>query len=196
MTDGVCFVAYGGNALRELQLAAAQLRQVAPKLRYTAITQQNFDSEQTGRWAKLNLDTLSPYDHTLYLDVDTRVKDRAIMTVFDILHDGYDLVIAPSTNQHREVFSHIRETERETTFAFLENPMPLQLQAGVFGFRKSAQVARLFQIWRDEWQQGDGQDQAALLRALDCQPLRIWLLSWDWNSLHGSIVEHLFGRAR
>jgi len=104
-------------------------------------------------------------------------------------------VIAPSANQGHNLFAHIDNEEREYTWAQIANPFPLQLQAGVMWFNKSDRVLELFDAWRDEWNKFKRQDQAALIRALQQHPLRIWILGLDWNSRRGAIVDHNFGRA-
>ncbi len=151
-----------------------------------------FGDNGTGRWAKLNLDQLSPYDPTLYLDADTRVHGDA-RAILSILGDGYDLAVAPSTKQGTEALWHIAEDEREATFAELGRDL-LQLQGGVIAFRKTAEVHALFAAWREEWQRWRDQDQAALLRALYRCPVRLWLLSNEWNG--GALIEHRYGAAR
>jgi len=110
-----------------------------------------------------------------------------------VLADGFDLVLAPSVNQGAKVLEHIEVPERLETFDFIGNPEPLQLQAGVFWFNRQ-RCAKLFEAWRDEWQKHRSQDQAALLRALDREPVRVHVLDRAWNG--GSIIEHKFGAAR
>jgi hypothetical protein len=163
----------------------------------SATTFVKFESETSGRWAKLNIDTLSPYAQTLYMDADTRVMSADIVNGFNVLDCGYDMALAPSENQAGEFLSHSTEDDKNGTRAALINPDPLQLQAGVFFVTFNDATRALWTQWRREWQSaGGGQDQGALLRAMDKAPVKLWLLSFDWNSRHGSIVEHHFGEAR
>lgn len=199
---GVCFVAYGAPACRELGTSIAALRKVCDypiaiisdqKTPYSDVQHIVFPLRDKGaRWSKLNLDTLSPFDYTLYLDVDTRVMG-GIFAGFDILQSGYDLVIAPSNFQYSAIFRHIQNAERQLTFEELGTSELLQLQAGVFFFRKSPAMLELFTTWRVEWERFEDQDQAALLRALDKTPVKLWILSYMFNG--GELVQHLFGRA-
>lgn len=201
-TRGICFVAYGDPARRELGAALNDLRKVTDlpvavicdqKTPYHALQHIHFERRDKGaRWSKLNLDALSPFDNTLYLDVDTRVMGD-IFAGFEILADGYDFVIAPSRMQYSLIFRHIKNEERELTFSELGTSDLLQLQAGVFFFRKSPAVLELFTTWREQWERFEDQDQAALLRALDKTPVKVWLLSYLFNG--GELVQHLFGRA-
>lgn len=203
---GIVYIAYGDRARRSVaravesareftQLPVAIVGDIDPRIEGAQFI--GYDSEHTGRLAKLNLDTLSPYDYTLYLDADTRIKSRDICRGFSILAAGYDVVMAHSENQGIEFLSHSTPTDREQTRVALGNLEPMQLQAGVIFFVKNSETAALWSEWRNEWRNaGGGQDQGALLRALDKAPLKLWVLSLDWNSRNGSIVEHHFGEAR
>jgi histidinol-phosphate/aromatic aminotransferase/cobyric acid decarboxylase-like protein len=91
------------------------------------------------------------------------------------------------------IFRHIKNEERELTFSELGTSDLLQLQAGVFFFHKSPAVLELFTAWREQWERFEDQDQAALLRALDKTPVKVWILSYLFNG--GELVQHLFGRA-
>jgi len=199
MSAGVCYIAYGLRARQETEQAIKYLRQhhdwpiTVIGERVNGAEHREFeDPAGTGRWAKVNLDALSPYTDTLYLDADTRVHGE-IGAGFHILADGFDVVLAPSTKQATDALWHIAEEEREATFAELGRDL-LQLQGGVFWFRKSIETAALFAAWREEWQRWRDQDQAALLRALHRQLVRLWLLGNDWNG--GVLIEHRYGAAR
>jgi hypothetical protein len=150
------------------------------------------NSVQMSRWAKVNLDQWAPSADTLYLDADTHVLSDAIMVGFDILDDGWDMVITPSDKQDDQWLWHCDEHDREATRN--EVGPSTQLQAGVFWFRKSERVAEFFRAWREEWLRFKGQDQGALLRALERCPIRVWLLGYPFNG--GAVVAHNYGMAR
>lgn len=198
VTQGIVYVAFGDGARAEAEMSMRALRSHNPTLKVATISETpigsakhiSFDDPRYGaRWAKLNLDTLSPFDDTLYLDADTRPRANLEM-LFASLRDGFDMAIAPSTQQGDKSLWHVDKDEREATFdAF--GFTPLQFQAGVFAFRKSEAMSALFQAWRDEWR--DGQDQAALLRALQKSPVKLWLMS---ATLSEVLVLHLFGKVR
>lgn len=198
--DGAVYVAYGPRARAEAQESIKSLI-LCNDLPITAICNDeipgvdcvHFDRPGPGaRWAKLNLDRLVDYDNVAYLDADTRVNGD-LSPAFAILADGWDMAIALSTNQGGAALCHIGAEEKRITLKDLGNPLPLQLQAGVIFFNRR-RCTRLFAAWRDEWLRWKDKDQAALLRALQREPVRIWLLGRDWNG--GAIIEHLFGRAR
>jgi len=67
-----------------------------------------------GRWAKVNLDAISPWDQTLFLDADTRVYDKLDIG-FKLLDLGWDLVIVPSIPQGGDLLGHCSEAERQAS---------------------------------------------------------------------------------
>lgn len=199
---GVVYVAYGENARRECGYSVESLRRTGNKYDVSAICDKPIagvghvhmaERDVGGRWAKLNLDLLSPYNETLYLDADTRILGR-LDAGFEILADGWELVIAPSFLQGDEKLWHIGKDERLDTFTTWGTSDILQLQGGVFWFRKCETITRFFGAWRQEWERFGVNDQAALLRALWRVPVKVWLMGRDWNG--GDIVAHYYGRAR
>ncbi len=197
--DGVIYVAYGEAARRECRYSVESLRghmdvpvSVVCDRPIDGVNSIQWDDPRKGaRWAKLNLDTLTPYEYTLYLDADTRVH-ADLGNVFGILRDGWDMAIAPSTQQGASLLWHVGDAERRATLDGLGNAEALGLQAGVFGFRRG--LGAFWGAWREEWLRYNDQDQAALLRALAREPVRLWLLGRPWNG--GALVEHRFGCAR
>lgn len=199
--NGIVCVAYGRQARIAATQIIASLQAHNANLSVSVVSASPlrvadticFDDPGPGaRWAKLNIDRLSPYERTLYLDADTEVLDD-VSSLFAILADGWDLVIAPSRRQGADVLGHLPAEDRQYTLEVVGS-MPLNLQAGVFGFRKGEAVSRLFEAWRAEWRRFEDQDQGALLRALSRSPIRVWLLGQDWNG--GRLIEHHFGRLR
>jgi len=147
---------------------------------------------KSSRALKTRLFEFSPFDYTLYLDADTRVMGD-VSAGFDILDAGFDIVITPSVNQGKECLWHLSEIERTSTFEEL-GIIPLQLQAGVFWFKKNYRTECMFSNWQTEWGVWYGEDQGAFLRALYSCPLKIWLLGRPFNG--GAVVKHLFGFCR
>lgn len=197
---GVLYVAYGQNARHEVLQSAASLRQSNPGLAAAVISDHPVrnlrhihapDSDPGARSVKLRMDLLSPFEHTAYLDADTRVF-QSLEAGFDMLADGWELVITPSRHQEDNVFYHIHPNEGQATIAHL-GYVPLQLQGGVIFFRKTCAVHQFFEVWREEWARFQGQDQAALMRALHRVPVRVWILGRPFNG--GAVVAHHFGQA-
>lgn len=196
---GVCYVAYGEAACREARLSIQSLR-LFNDLPVTVIGEPVAGAEHVefpqvdagGRWAKLNVNLLTPYKLTAYIDADAWPM-ADISAGFEIVADGWDIAITASTNQGRDLFWHVEEEERAATIIELGRDL-LQLQAGVMFIGKSQDTARLFSAWRCEWLRWKDQDQAALMRALAIVPARVWILNNCWNG--GSIISHRFGAIR
>jgi hypothetical protein len=209
LTKGAIWIAFGNPSLREAMKAIQEYQAILPSataapvaLICEAMTPlRNVqhvireDISWGARQTKVMLDLITPYNHTLYMDADTRVKSSAILRGFKMLEAGWDLIMAPSHRQGSDVFGHIDQEERIYTFNRLSNIQAIQFQAGVMWFSNSTQVASLFDAWREEWNVFKRHDQAALARAIDRVPIKIWVLGSDWNGRRGTIVDHLFGRA-
>lgn len=194
-------MAYGENARNEARLSIQTLQAIHdwPVL---VVSDEPFElpgvdfhyapnDDPSFRQRKLDANILAPWDYTLYLDADTRVV-QAIDAGFAILEDGWDMVIIPSANQGRDVLWHLNPEERLETVEGLKGA-ELQLQGGVFWFRKCEEIDVFFRQWREEWEQWQGQDQGALLRALHRMPINVWLLGRPFNG--GAAIQHRFGKA-
>ncbi len=198
---GVIYVAFGRGARREARLSAESLKRYHPLMPVLVITGRDdgpvgwapsveYDDPGTpGRWAKVNLDRLTIWEDTLFLDADTRVYGN-LEQGFQVLSQGYDLAMCPSIPQQAEMLGHLTEEERTTTLVSLPIE-PLQLNTGVMWFRKTAAITKLFAEWRRQWKRWQDKDQGALLRALYQRPVRIWLMGRAFNA--GTIVGHRFG---
>ena len=199
VSQGIVYIAYGAKAMREAESAIQQgqhgyetfLIGHAAELKASQMLKPR-TSAQTARYTKTSLDRLSPYDHTLYLDADTRVTGN-LQPGFDLLVAGFDMVIVPSASQGNDLLWHISEEEREVTFDEC-GYHPLQLQAGVFWFAKNIRTKAFFHAWREEWLRWSGEDQGAFTRALRRSPLKLWLLGRPFNG--GPVIQHHFGACR
>lgn len=195
--NGVVYVAYGPKAKEESRLSIKSLKQ-HNSIPLTIIDERlcpgdpGMTDSQRARWGKLNIPELVDYDNVLYVDSDTRIHGD-LSIGFRFL-DGWDMAIAPSKNQDADLFAHIPDAqEKMTTLEEIGNPWPLQLQCGLMYFNRE-RCTRFFGAWRDEWKKYQDQDQAAFLRALNREPIRIWLLGRPFNG--GELVEHRFGACR
>lgn len=202
MSLGVLYVAYGRKAKQEARFSVESLGRVHPTWPVTVITDNEPigwapsqpwpDSGTPGRWAKVNLDNLTPYDCTLFLDADTRVYGD-LDVGFRLLRLGWDMVMVASKPQGGEMLGHLTDQERAVTLAECRID-PLQLNTGVIWFRKSYRVKLLFREWRKQWERYKDKDQGALLRALEKRTAHIALLGWPFNG--GAVVGHRFGACR
>jgi len=198
---GVVYVAFGKHALEEVDKSIRTLRKNWSVKGKVYILKKTLGSSPVGasvgqqaHWAKTCVDLWSPFDYTLLLDADTRIKG-SLSIGFAALKQGWDLVMVPS--EHRpEVLWHLTQEDKDATFLGMGLPRPLMLNTGVLFFVKTPRTKRFFAAWRSEWLRFKGWDQGAFLRASRQVPVSIWLLGLPFNSTDGEIVEHLFGRAR
>jgi len=196
VNEGVIYIATNQRALNEANTSAELLRGdyriIGTDWKDSGAIPPGLNPEQASRWYKTNLYNQSRYKYTLYLDADTRPRGD-YRWMFQALASGWDLLISFSAQQADECLWHISEDEREFTYQSI-GYVPLQWQCGVMAFRKHARVRRLFELWHTEWNIYRGQDQAAFLRALYQQPVKLWILGRPWNG--GAMINHLYGRCR
>ncbi len=153
-----------------------------------------FPGGKGARWAKLSAESfVQEWDQFVYIDADTRIY-ADISAGFDILDDGFDVVMTASAAQGDELFWHVEDAETATTLMEVQNPEPLQLQCGMMFVQRNRRTEELFAIWREEWRRWGDQDQAAFVRALYKCPVKLWLLGRPWNG--GAVIGHRWGAIR
>ena len=193
MTDGVVVIAYGAKAEQEY---TGFSRSYSYACNHYPVQMIGGDygaaNKPASRRAKVNLFDLSKFDKFVYLDVDTRTRE-SLTPLFDILADGWDIVICPSSNQDEQTFWHVGEQERNATLNEI-GINPLQLQCGVIAVSKNERTRALFQAWALEWMRYSGEDQAAFARALYRAPVKVWMMGYPWNG--GAAISHNFGAMR
>lgn len=201
-SKGVIWIALGPNAERELvksQASFQKYNRTASKVFDLTMIDfpANLSTDQQAHWAKVNADQWSPFDLTLMLDADTRVKGD-LSWGFKMLYKGWDMLVAPSmpTAASGKVLWNLKEEERRATLQELGVWQHIMLNTGVMYFSKTEAVGKLFELWRSEWLRYKDRDQGAFLRALSKCSVNLWLLGHPYNSLEGEVVTHLFGKAR
>lgn len=201
---GVVYVAVGRNALQEANASIDTLVK-HNNLPYEVIegvagTPRFKTPDKLAHWLKVSMYSLTPFEPTLMLDADTRVKGD-ISVGFDILDAGWDMVMVPSVPPMKDASlwslpaNDKQYTERMLTEVqgYIQHIM---LNTGLLYFRNNDRTACFFEEWAHQWLLFRDRDQGAFLRALKHNPVRLWLLGYPFNSLGGKVVDHLFGRAR
>jgi hypothetical protein len=61
--------------------------------------------------------------------------------------------------------------------------------SGVVFFRRNNRVRRMMQAWHGEWTRWQKQDQMALLRAINREPVRVVGMRPPWNSHRQDVAE-------
>jgi len=197
---GVVYVAVGSNALKEACESRDTLLQhnnLPYEIVKTVPNQPPLTSaDQLAHWLKVNIDLITPFESTLLLDADTRVKGD-LSVGFDILAKGWDLVMVPSKPPYEGAsLWNLSSEERQITLDELGLWTHVMLNTGLLYFNNTTRVKNLFEAWRKEWLRFKDRDQGAFLRALRRNPVRLWLLGYPFNSAGGEVVDHLFGRAQ
>ena len=200
---GVLYIAYGEPAIREAEQSITTLRifhdwqvisvgeggKFPPNADY--LDWPDTSGGYPGRFAKVSLPSISPFDLTLFIDADTRVRSGALSVGFDILRGGWDMVMVAS----QFGLSHLSGEDETYTLDSLPHKEPLQINTGVIWFRKTPDVIKFFAEWRKEWKRFKHRDQGAFLRALYRSPVKLFLLGYPFNSSAGAVVNHRFGQA-
>lgn len=193
MTNGIVFIACGELAEQQSRYACDALKVSGNDYPIQVIGGEfGAANKQASRRSKVTMLDATLYDHTLYMDADTRARE-SLEPLFDILSDGWDIVMSISGNQDGEAFWHVSENERQMTMQEI-GILPVQLQCGVMAVAKNAETWALFDAWKREWMRYSGEDQAAFIRALYQAPVKIWLLSQPWNG--GAAIGHNWGALR
>lgn len=116
------------------------------------------------RRVKIELYKHTPYDETLYVDVDAVACRDGIEKAFDTLSDN-DIVFQHHSlwREHRKYYRIYRDTAHD-----LGATLPLRVCLGGFWlFRKTEQTIKFFDTWLSFWERmGSGRDMPALACAI------------------------------
>jgi len=193
---GIWYVAYGDEA-RECAVRAIHsakkymsttpicLVSDAPLNEGEDVFIQHSDDDIGARSIKTQIYDLSPptWEYVLYLDADTEII-ADISFLFQLLEDGWELAFCLNPAKYvlaREMERTNNKAECRETFALMGGNEHIQLNGGVFAFRRTKQIARMMRHWHEEWNRFGGRDQAALDRALWRHPVRLYTLGNEWN---------------
>jgi len=147
---------------------------------------------------KPRLWALSPYQHTLYLDADTRVM-ADVTPIFDILAAGWDMTLVPGQAARFVRDTQFAPHEKEVTIRELGTGLLYYYNSGVIGWAKNERTQAFFQAWGEEWERFRNWDeQMALMRALWRTDIKFMTLPQRWNQreLEGALIHHDTGNKR
>ncbi len=196
--SGVYYVAFGGPSREMAKKAISSFKRWMPGVEVALVSNRPLgagedvfikqpDKDIGGRIAKINIDRLAPagWKYVLYLDADTEVVGD-IGFLFQALADGWEFVICKNPGNYH-VMSEMKRPdnldEAEMTFEAVGSDQVLQLNGGVFAYRRGERAKRFFDLWLEEWNVFGKRDQAALHRALWRQPLQTYVLGNEWNTI-------------
>lgn len=195
---GVYYVAFGAPARNCALTAINSWKQHMPEVPVALVSDspldagedvfiEQVDADLGGRIAKLNINNLAPaeWQYVLYLDADTEIIGD-VSFLFQALIDGWDFVICKDAERYASTKFMLRpdnEDEVEATYQLMGYHDLLQLNGGVFAFQRNESTQAFFDEWINQWQQWGKRDQGALLRALHLQPLRLYVVGNEWNTV-------------
>lgn len=198
--EGALYIVYGEKAVHQAQQSLASLKMVAPKVKVAAIHDGAFkgadiniihvEVDKGARAQKTRMYSLSPFRRTLFLDADTKLLDSPA-TGFGLLQYG-DVVLAQDRIRifSQQEWPGLDPDELETTKR--ELPAGAELcyyNSGVFFFSRSERNRRMFQTWHEEWLRWQRQDQPALMRAIQREPVKIVSMRAPWNTHIGGAAK-------
>jgi glycosyl transferase family 1/nucleotide-diphospho-sugar transferase len=146
------------------------------------------DNDIGARGNKTLIYELAPKDwqYVLYLDVDTEIISHDVMLFFELLRDGFDVVFCINPISYILVSDMNRPDNKEEMNELIEmlgTGELLQLNGGVFAFRRNETTQKVFNDWHKEWNRYGKRDQAALDRVLYNNQVRIYTLGVEWNTV-------------
>lgn len=126
------------------------------------------------------------WDYVLYLDSDTEIISEDALFLFDLLHDGFELVFCINPTNYILVSDMSRPDNQEEITELVEmlgTGNLVQLNGGVFAFRRNETTKEFFTKWNQEWNKYGKRDQAALDRVLYSMPVKLYTLGVEWNTV-------------
>jgi GT2 family glycosyltransferase len=130
------------------------------------------------RFTKTQLNELSPYAETLYLDADI-LPLKPITAIWNYLETS-EIAFVLDRNPTIGQCDHISIEEIKYTLQLL-SASTWQYNSGLILWRKTLATTKLFEKWNNEWQRFSQHDQLALVRALSQSCLKISLLPKHYN---------------
>jgi hypothetical protein len=192
MSDrGIYVVAYGENARACAGVLIASAKRYMPEVPICLVSDapvgdedifiQKEEVDEGARTYKLKVWEYAPQEwrYVLYLDADTEMV-APVPQIFEWLADGWDMVWTP--DYAHEVRDHARWYADGEFGAMADYGDRLQLNGGVFAFRRNEQVKALLRAWWKEWLRWRGRDQMALTRAMEQAPVKIMQAGHLWNT--------------
>lgn len=146
------------------------------------------DNDIGARGNKTKIYELSPkeWQYVLYLDSDTEITSSDTMFLFDILIDGFDCFFCINPTNYILVQDMNRPDNQDEMTELLDmlgTGDLIQLNGGVFGFSRNDRTKQFFNDWHTQWMKYGKRDQAALDRVLYNNPIRIYTLGVEWNTV-------------
>lgn len=183
---GVLYFAKGDTFIREAVISAQRTKEVMPEYPITLIADREvghdcFDQilldTNEFEWAdKPAALSRSPYDRTLYLDVDVHVEDH-IGELFDLLNQ---FEFASRTNRD---LAHIPAAPDDTPIEGVPSGFP-EMSSGVLAYKDTPNVTEMFTDWERRGRIDGAADQRSLRSALYHSNVRFCPIENRYNCLY------------
>lgn len=195
---GIFYVAYGKPALECVERAISSAKKYLPNVPVCLVSDvsgfgedifvHHKDGDIGARSVKTQIYELAPkeWEYVLYLDADTEIVSSDVVRFFEWLNDGWEFIMCINPAQYvltREMSRPDNKVEINELFELHGTDEMLQLNGGVFAFRRNERTEKLINQWHTEWQKYGKRDQAALDRALYDNPVKIYVLGNEWNTI-------------
>jgi hypothetical protein len=154
------------------------------------------DSTENNRHYKTRMIEYSPYDRTIYMDVDAVIQQRGIEKAFEKL-DGKDIML----NVYGKWASIIPLSYYRQAMARLSATAPIMIYYGAFiGFSKTDKAREFFASWNANWKKSGIKRE---MPALACTVKKIKDIKlvqtgnndkiFTWKIQKGFCIQHEYG---
>jgi Glycosyl transferase family 8 len=146
-------------------------------------------------YIKVNLNDLSPFTETLYLDCDTKaIAD--LSGVWEFIGDS--IAVAPAYDPLRKGIAYLCNAEANQTSKILSSAGNYnQYNTGVFLFKKSPYIDNVFDLWLREWDKFKNHENMAFTR-VTTQGVKVDMLDSKYNQFYpdvdtNTVLVHYIG---
>lgn len=194
----IVYVSYGDQALECAVRAIKSAKKFLPQIKVVLISEvsglgedihiYHTDDDIGARSVKTMIYDLIPneFEYVLYLDADTEIISEDVYVLLDFLQDGWDWVMCINPAQYvltREMARPDNKEEIDELFVLHGTDEMLQLNGGVFAFRRNDKTRKVMTEWHKEWNKYGKRDQAAFDRAYYNNPLKLYVLGEEFNTI-------------
>lgn len=154
------------------------------------------DETVNNRNYKTTMINYSPYDKTIYMDVDSVIQQRGIEKAFDKL-DGYNLML----NIYGRWVDRVPLSYYRAAMHKLGVTVPIMIYYGAFiGFTKTERAFRFFKNWNANWKKTGIRREMPSLACTVKQMPELKLVStgnkarfFTWRIQRGFCIQHEYG---
>jgi hypothetical protein len=146
-------------------------------------------SQNDNRYAKLNMDLITPFDYTLYFDADSVIQKNGVEVFIPILNE-HDMVFnwRITFQPGQKIWNIYAKCMKQ--FDVIK---PISIyNGGLIAFKKTKAVREFFDMWLKMWEQfGRGREMPPLNCAIKKSGINIWtfpLLYFADNARNDSVI--------